>query len=388
MRLFLFALALMFVTPLPAFAQDQATVVASCGSVTLTAGTQHFRTIDTNGVTCSANGRASPSVTRRQSLRQSQSRGRRSEAPHLPHPSGLCRLGAGAGAGDGRLHCGSVTLTAGTPHNVTIDANGQSCQSGASGGAGHSPQALAYLARTVGGDEGGNGANIATLIDGLVSDGVWAKLDALYVLAQQNETDAKLNLIGTNYPLTQTGGLLAKPGPRTGSVVFTAYVGFRGFSVAGSYLDTGFNPSSASSPKYTQNSASFGVWSGLLSNEPASSIGTGSLANMFTNYGATFYARVNGGVSAPTSITSGLSAGDRPDAGHVACYQNGATGGPLAGGSGAPDNADFWVGGTTAGQGFTSNTLSAAFIGASLGAAGQLALYNRLRTYMTAIGVP
>ena len=30
--------------------------------------------------------------------------------------------------------CGSVTLSAGTPHNVTIDVNGQSCQSGASGG--------------------------------------------------------------------------------------------------------------------------------------------------------------------------------------------------------------------------------------------------------------
>ena len=221
----------------------------------------------------------------------------------------------------------------------------------------NSPQALAYLARTVGGNEGGNGANIATLIDGLVADGVWAKLDALYVLAQQNETDAKLNLIGTSYGLTQTGGLLAKPGPRTGSLIFTAYVGFRGFSAVGSYFDTGFNPSSASSPKYTQNFASFGVWSGLLNDEAASSMGTGSLANMFTNYGATFYPRVNGGVSAPTSITSGLSAGDRPDAGHVACYQNGATGGPLAGGSGPPDNANFWVGGTAAGQGFTSNTL-------------------------------
>ena len=31
--------------------------------------------------------------------------------------------------------CGSVTLSAGTPHNVTIDVNGQSCQCGASGGA-------------------------------------------------------------------------------------------------------------------------------------------------------------------------------------------------------------------------------------------------------------
>ena len=63
----------------------------------------------------------------------------------------------------------------------------------------HSTKALAYLARTVGGNEGGNGANIATLIDGLVSDDVRAKLDALYVMAQQNETDTLLNLVSTSY---------------------------------------------------------------------------------------------------------------------------------------------------------------------------------------------
>ena len=72
-------------------------------------------------------------------------------------------------------------------------------------------------ARTVGGNEGGNGgANIATLIDGLVADGVWAKLDALYVLAQQNATDALLNLVGTSYSLT-------------GTATFTAYKGFSAF---------------------------------------------------------------------------------------------------------------------------------------------------------------
>ena len=80
----------------------------------------------------------------------------------------------------------------------------------------HSPQALAYLARTVGGNEGGNGANIATLIDGLVADGVWAKLDCLYVLAQQNQTDALLNLIGMSYGLTRVASR------------FTSYMGFVG----------------------------------------------------------------------------------------------------------------------------------------------------------------
>ena len=52
MRLQLFALALMFVTP--AQAQSQATVVSSCGAITLTPGARHYRTIDTNGITCSA----------------------------------------------------------------------------------------------------------------------------------------------------------------------------------------------------------------------------------------------------------------------------------------------------------------------------------------------
>ena len=70
-----------------------------------------------------------------------------------------------------------------------------------------------YLARTVGGNEGGNAANITALIDGLVSDGVWAKLDCLYVLAQQNATDSLLNLIGTNYPLTGVGRLRLPQAP-------------------------------------------------------------------------------------------------------------------------------------------------------------------------------
>ena len=114
------------------------------------------------------------------------------------------------------------------------------------GAAAHSSQALAYLARTVGGNEGGNGTNIATLIDGLVADGVWAKLDALYVLAQQNQTDALLNLVGTSYSLTTSG-----------APTFTSYVGFNGGG--SSYLITGFNPISAISPNYTRDSANFGM---------------------------------------------------------------------------------------------------------------------------------
>ena len=255
----------------------------------------------------------------------------------------------------------------------------------------HSPQALAYLARTVGGNEGGNGANIATLIDGLVSDGVWQKLDALYVLAQQNQSDALLNLVGTSYGLTATG-------------VAPSFTIYRGFYFGGTGpLDTGFNASTATSPHYTANNASYGVWSYAVVVENFAVMGNGAtgasdsiMYPKFTD--GTFYGRLNdnsvGGV--PTPGTKGLFVGDRSSSTIIDLYWGGVSQLTEASTSAGVTNATFTIGQS---QGYlgqddpaprlgTAQTLSAAFIGASLGAAGQLALYNRLRTYLTAVGVP
>ena len=198
----------------------------------------------------------------------------------------------------------------------------------------HSPQALAYLARTVGGDEGGNGANIATLIDGLVSDGVWAKLDALYVLAQQNATDALLNLVGTSYTATNVNGS-----------TFTVYKGYA--FLGGQYLDTGFNAATATSPNFTQNSASFGAWSYATVSEMIPIMGnggSGAACNIYTSYGGTaFYTRVNDILagSVPTPGAQGLFVGDRSSSTNVVPYWNGVSQGPVTSTSGVPLNADF-----------------------------------------------
>lgn len=287
--------------------------------------------------------------------------------------------------------CGS-----GPVNRLTMDTTGRLCTVGAGGAApSHSAEAIAYLARTVGGNEGGNGANIATLIDGLVSDGVWAKLDALYVLAQQNAADSLLNLIGTNYSLVQVG-VLERPGPRTGSVIFTSYQGYNGFSVHGSYLDTGFNPSTATSPQFAQNSGSFGVWiynipviDGGSGGDIGNSTSAAGLSNIIAGYNdGFFYCRVNasGAPGAATPGVRGLYTGDRSAAANLVPYVNGSARATVTSASVAPASVSFRVG--DIGGAPTENTLSAAFIGASLGAAGQLALYNRLRTYMTAVGVP
>ena len=261
------------------------------------------------------------------------------------------------------------------------------------GGVAQTP-AQAYLARTVGGNEGGNGANITTLIDGLVADGVWAKLDALYVLAQQNETDAKLNLIGTSYSLTQTGSL-AQIAPRIGSLNFTAYRGFAGFNTLGSNFNTGFNAATAASPNFLQNSASFGVWTNGAVSENYTQIGNSASgaageSHIYDNFpGNAFYARLNNATvgSVPTPGTTGLFVGDRPSSSNVIPYWNGTAQASQASASQAVYNGNFTIGVVGALNG-TAQQLAAAFIGASLGAAGQLALYNRLKTYMDAVAPP
>jgi hypothetical protein len=55
--------------------------------------------------------------------------------------------------------------------------------------------------------------------------------------------------------------------------------------------------------------------------------------------------------------------------------------------SNTPDTASGFVVGNAYG-GASAQTFSEAHIGGSLGATLNLALYNRLRTYMTAVGVP
>ena len=177
-----------------------------------------------------------------------------------------------------------------------------------------------YLARTTGGNEGGNAANITTLICGLVTDGVITGnlsgtiggcgtfLDTLYVLAQQNATDAKLNLCGTTYGATAVG---------TGGT-FTTLQGFSGFS-ASNYLDTGFNPSTATTPKFVQNSANFGLWAyaDVSENLPAFGNGvTGATgeSHIYDDFaGNLFYARVNSpnAGSVPNPGTKGLYVGER-----------------------------------------------------------------------------
>jgi hypothetical protein len=82
----------------------------------------------------------------------------------------------------------------------------------------------------------------------LVSSGILVKLDALYVLAAHDAQAAQQNWIANAFNLTPVGG-----------PAFEVDRGYTGGASA--HLGTSFNPTTAGSPKFTQNNACMGVWS-------------------------------------------------------------------------------------------------------------------------------
>jgi hypothetical protein len=102
-----------------------------------------------------------------------------------------------------------------------------------------------------------------------------------------------------------------------------------------------------------------------------------------------FVCNVNSGATGgPTPVsTIGLFVCDRPSSTTLNNYWNGTLFISSPSASVGVENVDMYIG--AAGSNFnTTKTLSEAHFGGSLGATLNLALYNRLRTYMTAVGVP
>jgi hypothetical protein len=177
--------------------------------------------------------------------------------------------------------------------------------------------------------------------------------------------------------------------------VFTSYRGYNGFNNDGVYINTAFNPVTATSPNYLQNSASIGIWSNAVTAESSAQMSQGSSGRswIYDNFASdgNFYARINnastGGLTSPG--TKGLFVADRSSSGSVVPYWDGSALTAQSGASSTPYSGAFIIGSSvTSGFAGTVQTISEAHIGASLGTTLNLALYNRLRTYMTAVGVP
>lgn len=221
-----------------------------------------------------------------------------------------------------------------------------------------------------------------TLIAALKSAGVWAKLDCLYLLAAHDAQAARLNWKGALYDLS----LVATP-------TFTTDRGYQGNGTS-SYLDSGFNPSTAPSPLYGLNSASLGVWSrtdivqaieydiGFVGPPHGTLNARSSNANAprgSLNGSGLF----NGG---GTTTSLGHFVLSRTGATASQHYQNGATvGASNSNAVSALPNSNFLVcsGGQT---NPSTRQLAAAHIGGGLTGGEVSSLHSALAAYMTEVG--
>lgn len=212
------------------------------------------------------------------------------------------------------------------------------------------------------------------LIVGLKADGIFTKLDRLWLLAGENSHSALRDIVAA-----MPGGVSSAP----------TFVADRGYTSAGagSNVHSGFNPTTALSPKFVRNSATLFGWNNTA----------GEIAQMMTGRqndalslwpaytDGNFYGSVNAANSNFTNTGGpvGLYSGNRSAAGATQFYKNGASLGTDTTASAAPINDEILL---VVSQG--ARQVSCAGFGQSLNSTEQGNLYTRLRTYMTAVGVP
>lgn len=247
-------------------------------------------------------------------------------------------------------------------------------------GGAYASEALALFARFTTQPTTTRRTLINNLVVSLKAAGVWTKLDALYVMAAADAQAAQRNWVADAFNLTPT---LAP--------TFTADQGYTGDG-ATSYLDTGFNPTTATAPKFVQDSAHLGVWT---RSDPI--IGSGGEIG---NNNAEIRAEISG--AGPYTTSSRLNASSTDTFATVPTllkhtvisrslstgydgYKNGASLGSATRTSAAPSNNSMLVCRTPVG-GYSQAQIAAAHIGANLTAAEVLAFYNALNTYLS--GVP
>ncbi len=252
-----------------------------------------------------------------------------------------------------------------------------------SGGGAH---AAAFLARTSGLD-GTHITAYTNLINGLDTDGLFSKLDVLHIYATQDSTTALLNLVSTSYN-----------GTANGSPTFTTDRGYTGVENSSTiYIDTGFNPSTAPSPQFTQNSAHVSAWSVTSTGFGGGSIigvapgNTGTFIDPRNNSALGIFSVMGGSQLTVSQATrNGHYLANRDSSSAIEAFLNGSNIGSLASTSVGVSNANIYaLSVNTSGSAIGSACqVAMASIGSSLSSTDATNFYNRLRTYMTAVGVP
>lgn len=251
-------------------------------------------------------------------------------------------------------------------------------------------QTTAFLARTSG--LSGTETNAYTaMINGMVADGIFQKLDALYIFATNNSVTANLNLVSTSFTAVLTTG--------TNAPVFTADLGYTAAATSPKVLDTTLIPSTGGL-NYALNSASMGVYvlNNRTSNQNSYIMGvtdTRALQLQLLNSGLTT-SDINDSSFPQTANTTSqgswfLSRTAASGAGCLTLYKNGASFGAYSSPSSTiPTLSAYILARNNAGavnSPTTTDQLSAAWIGGGFNSIDVANFETRLNGYMTALGI-
>jgi len=237
---------------------------------------------------------------------------------------------------------------------------------------------------TAGGSVSGDREDALTIfVAGLKTDGIWVKLDRLWIYAAENTQSALIDI---------KNRVAASPVNSPSFMVDRGYTG----NNSSSYINTNFDPS-INGVNYTRNSASGGIW--LVDNVGAGSSDTqiGALAagayavNIAANPGGNVIARINQTASITVSNPGiGLLVVNRSGSSAAELYYNGSSIGTNTGASAALIAQPVYVGArNNAGTAdtFAPDQIGACFFAASLDATDQSNLFTRFSTFMMEPGV-
>jgi hypothetical protein len=252
------------------------------------------------------------------------------------------------------------------------------------------PQATALFARMTPPPNFSRKVLINKTISNLLACGVWGSFDALYLTAAASSQAASLNWVQNAYNLSVVN-----------SPTFVADRGFNGDGST-SYLTTGFNPATAPSPHFTQNSGAISVSDRTTRAGNSNAVQFGG--SVSTNYNAVilvytvlsppFLARINavggGVVQAANSGSAGRYIVSRTGSTATTSYKAGASMGVVASAASiaVPNSTMFLDANDNAGTPalFSSDQLSQASIGASM-TAGQAACFDSaIAGYLAGVG--
>lgn len=254
----------------------------------------------------------------------------------------------------------------------------------ATSGPSYDPDAVAFFARMAT-DPGATRKGLyndlfLALKTGAVSGAnIYAKLDAVWLIAAHEQSTAILNLKGTSYTLTASGGM--------GAGDFTTDRGFLGDGVA-KWLDTGI-ADNAGGINWSQNSATFGAWVNQDNGSTTSAMGSVGSSNLrvLPNAGGSATVRlhkstnlsVGGQVNRLGFVAANRSSGTANE-----LYRAGASIGTSATASTATAVTNLSI--LRATSTYANDRVGAAMVGGSLTANEHLDLYNALNAYLTAVG--